>query len=913
MAATQPSAGDGPAAPAPLQKFVGTVKQVQDGGFIIVRGVPRNGPPPERTLALADLADVPRMARRPTPNNPYPEPMRDQPLAWESRDFLRKLLVGKSVTGVVMRKDANTGREYGSIHLSADTDDPEQNVSVLLVREGLAKIRDFCKDPHYQAAQSSAEQERKGLWGSDAHAHVREVCWDVEDARALVEQNRGKKIKAVVENVRDGSTVRAFLLLPESHCHVTIMLSGVRAPLCKTGPNGLPEADGSEPHGLEAQFFTESKLLQQEVEVMLESCNKSNNMLIASVFHPMGNIAEALLKFGYAKTVDWSLKVVSEGSEKYRAAEKHARDNKLKVWQNFTAPTGPDINAKDKNFTGKVVEVVNGDALMIKRSKTETKKVHLASIRPPRLAEGAARPDNFRALYDIPHMFEAREFLRKKLIGHNVQVIVDYIQPANDQFPEKTCCTVMIGDVNVAEALVSRGLATVVIHGQNSDQRSSMYDALSMAEEKAMKSSKGLHNKKPSTARRIADIVGEKSKQFLSFLQRAGRMQAVVEFVASASRYRLYIPRENCVITFLLSGIQCPRGERNLPGGTMVPAEPFGNEAHAFVKDMIMQREVEIVVESIDKGGNFIGWCFEGTTNISLSLVDEGFASAFIMGDRSAYGTQILAAEEAAKKKKLKRWANYVEEEIKEDENEGESAEIKEIEGERKVNYVSAVVTEVTPEAKIYVQNVEDGKDLEKMMGELRTEFVTNPPLSGAFQPKRGDLCAAKFVDNNWYRAKVERVNMKDGTCSVLYVDYGNRADIRKSDTASLPGAFTALKHFAHEYSLALCQLARDEEYAGLGLEALKDDLLDKTVKLNVEYKIGSTSYVSLLDGKEEDVGKSLIRDGLLMAEKRGGRRVAKLVDAYQEAMAQAKKEHINIWQYGDITEDDAREFGVGR
>ena len=46
-----------------------------------------------------------------------------------------------------------------------------------------------------------------------------------------------------------------------------------------------------------------------------------------------------------------------------------------------------------------------------------------------RLAEGADRPNNFRALYDIPHMFEAREFLRKKLIGHNVQVIVDYVQP----------------------------------------------------------------------------------------------------------------------------------------------------------------------------------------------------------------------------------------------------------------------------------------------------------------------------------------------------------------------------------------------------------------------------------------------------------------------------------------------------
>ena len=47
-------------------------------------------------------------------------------------------------------------------------------------------------------------------------------------------------------------------------------------------------------------------------------------------------------------------------------------------------------------------------------------------------------------------MFEAREFLRKKLIGQNVQITVDYIQPANTsatggEFPEKTCCTVTIG------------------------------------------------------------------------------------------------------------------------------------------------------------------------------------------------------------------------------------------------------------------------------------------------------------------------------------------------------------------------------------------------------------------------------------------------------------------------------------
>ena len=47
-------------------------------------------------------------------------------------------------------------------------------------------------------------------------------------------------------------------------------------------------------------------------------------------------------------------------------------------------------------------------------------------FRPPRedKEEGAGRTrqKGFRPLYDIPFMYEAREFLRKKLIGHNVQV-----------------------------------------------------------------------------------------------------------------------------------------------------------------------------------------------------------------------------------------------------------------------------------------------------------------------------------------------------------------------------------------------------------------------------------------------------------------------------------------------------------
>merc|ERR1712226_868157 len=540
------------------------------------------------------------------------------------------------------------------------------------------------------------------------------------------------------------------------------------------------------------------------------------------------------------------------------------------------------------------------------------------------MGDGSAkRGPDFRPLYDVPFMFEAREFLRKKLIGHQVQVTVDYVQaartePGQGSFPEKYCCTVTIGGVNVAEALVSKGLATVVRYAADNDQRSSKYDDLLAAEDKAMKSKKGMHqgkNQKDQTTRRIADVSGDvaKSKQFLPFLQRAGRMQAVVEFIASASRYRLYIPRETCVITFLLSGVSCPRGDRTMPGGVFQEGDPFGNEATTFIKEQIMQKEVEIEVETIDKGGNFIGWCFDGINNISVQLLEEGFASAFIMGGvRSNYASQIQSAEDSAKRRKVRRWANYNEEEAnKELAKVDEDKEKKENEEDRKVNYTKVVVTEVTQEAKIYAQHIDEGPKLEALMKQIREEFSSNPPLAGAYQPKKGDLCAAKFVDGQWYRAKIEKTS-PSGEVSVLYIDYGNRATIPRANCGTLPGNFVSLPAFAHEYTLALCNLCSDEDYAEQGLKAMREDLLDKELKLNVEYRVTGQEFASILDSNGEDIGKNLILDGLMLAEKKGGRKLMKLVDSYRDAMESAKKNHLNIWEYGDITADDAREFGVG-
>lgn len=90
------------------------------------------------------------------------------------------------------------------------------------------------------------------------------------------------------------------------------------------------------------------------------------------------------------------------------------------------------------------------------------------------------------------------------------------------------------------------------------------------------------------------------------------------------------------------------------------------------------------------------------------------------------------------------------------------------------MNYEEVIVTEITPEGTFFAQNYELGPKAEALNAKLRQEFNNNPPIPGNYKPKRGEICAAKYtVDNEWYRAKVEKIQGQNAT--VLYIDYGNR------------------------------------------------------------------------------------------------------------------------------------------
>ncbi|XP_068828678.1 staphylococcal nuclease domain-containing protein 1 [Capricornis sumatraensis] len=910
MASSAQSGGSsgGPAVPT-VQR--GIVKMVLSGCAIIVRGQPRGGPPPERQINLSNIR-AGNLARRAAATQPDAKDTPDEPWAFPAREFLRKKLIGKEVCFTIENKTPQ-GREYGMIYLGKDTNG--ENIAESLVAEGLATRREGMRanNPEQNRLAECEEQAKaakKGMWSEGNGSHtIRDLKYTIENPRHFVDSHHQKPVNAIIEHVRDGSVVRA-LLLPDYYL-VTVMLSGIKCPTFRR------EADGSEtpePFAAEAKFFTESRLLQRDVQIILESCHNQN--ILGTILHPNGNITELLLKEGFARCVDWSIAVYTRGAEKLRAAERFAKERRLRIWRDYVAPTA-NLDQKDKQFVAKVMQVLNADAIVVKLNSGDYKTIHLSSIRPPRL-EGENTQDKnkkLRPLYDIPYMFEAREFLRKKLIGKKVNVTVDYIRPASPAtdtvpaFSERTCATVTIGGINIAEALVSKGLATVIRYRQDDDQRSSHYDELLAAEARAIKNGKGLHSKKEVPIHRVADISGDtqKAKQFLPFLQRAGRSEAVVEYVFSGSRLKLYLPKETCLITFLLAGIECPRGARNLPG-LVQEGEPFSEEATLFTKELVLQREVEVEVESMDKAGNFIGWLHIDGANLSVLLVEHALSKVHFTAERSAYYKSLLSAEEAAKQKKEKVWAHYEEQPVE------ELMPVLE-EKERSASYKPVFVTEITDDLHFYVQDVETGTQLEKLMENMRNDIASHPPVEGSYAPRRGEFCIAKFVDGEWYRARVEKVE-SPAKVHVFYIDYGNREILPSTRLGTLPPAFSTrvLPAQATEYAFAFIQVPQDEDARTDAVDSVVRDIQNTQCLLNVEHLSAGCPHVTLqFADSKGDVGLGLVKEGLVMVEVRKEKQFQKVITEYLNAQESAKSARLNLWRYGDFRADDADEFGYSR
>ncbi|OIT04627.1 PREDICTED: ribonuclease TUDOR 1-like [Nicotiana attenuata] len=958
----------------------GRVKAVPSGDSLVIMGSSKAEIPPEKSITLASLM-APRLARRGGV---------DEPFAWQSREFLRKLCIGKEVTFKVEYTVPSIGREYGTVFLG------DKNVSMLVVASGWAKVREQGQqkdaNPYLKSLQDAEEQAKQqglGRWSrapGASEASIRNLPPSaigdpsIFDARGLLEESKGKLIEAFVEQVRDGSTLRVYLL-PDFQ-FIQVFVAGIQAPTMgrratsetvvnasitsdepnresTTEPRATPTtaqrlaasaASVSEvapdPYGREAKHFTETRVLNRDVRIVLEGVDKFSN-LIGSVYYPDGesakNLGLELVENGYAKYVDWSANMLEvEVKKQLKDAELQAKKTRLRIWTNYVPPATNSKAIHDQNFTGKVVEVVSGDCLIIADDSlpfghpSAERRVNLSSIRTPKM--GNPRRDEKPA----PYAREAKEFLRNRLIGRQVHVSMEYSRkvgmadgpgaPASgtdsrvmdfgsvflaskdgdDASPAPSAAGNQLAGVNVAELLVSRGFATVVRH-RDFEERSNYYDALLSAESRAISGKKGMHSPKEPPVMHVTDLLAgsaKKARDFLPFLQRNRRMSAVVEYVLSGHRFKLFIPKETCSIAFSISGVRCPGRD-----------EPYSEEAIALMRRKIMQRDVEIEVETVDRTGTFLGTLWESRSNVAVTLLEAGLARLQISfgTDRIQDAHLLMQAEQAAKRQKLKVWENYVEgEEVAN----GGAAE------KRQKEEVKVTVTEVLGGGKFYVQLVSDQK-VAAIQKQLASLNLQEAPVIGAFNPKKGDIVLAQFsADNSWNRAMI--VNAPRGAVEsskdkfeVFYIDYGNQEVVSYSQLRPLEASVSSSPGLAQLCSLAHVKVpGLEDDYGQEAAYRLSELLLSgpKEFRAAIEEKdasggkvkgqgTGTVFLVTLVDPETDvSINATLLKEGLARMEKRRRwepKDKQQALDELEKYQTEARQKRLAMWEYGDVESDD--------
>lgn len=71
---------------------------------------------------------------------------------------------------------------------------------------------------------------------------------------------------------------------------------------------------------------------------------------------------------------------------KYRNAEKSAKMARKRIWKNWE-PADAAIPENEREFSGKVIQIVNSDSISVESEAGQIKQVFFSSVRPVRVGD----------------------------------------------------------------------------------------------------------------------------------------------------------------------------------------------------------------------------------------------------------------------------------------------------------------------------------------------------------------------------------------------------------------------------------------------------------------------------------------------------------------------------------------------
>jgi staphylococcal nuclease domain-containing protein 1 len=669
----------------------------------------------------------------------------------------------------------------------------------------------------------------------------------------------------------------------------------------------------------------------------LEGVDKFENLLGSVVLSGNKTFQEEILSQGLASIAEWNV-----GSTKFatalRKAEQDAKKKKLKLFKNYEAPKSSLEESDKKQQQALVVQVLSGDSLRVRYQDGTEERIFLSSISAPKFnkpvfkdkkdkkveskeekeeeSKEEKKEEKTKTYYEL-FAFESKEFLRKKIAENNnlVTLKVDYKKTTqNDKKKdERKFATVTAGKKNVSFDLLQSGLASVSKHSNN-EERSPVYDKLFKFDQMAKDQKKGRYETKEQKSATESyslndltfskDNIEESQKMF--GLMKDRKTTAVVEKVLGGARLKLVLPKHNALVIFNISGIST-----NVGGSDKTKDEKqtkLTEESLVYTIKNIGNKDVEVLIERIDKVGNFSGQLFIGEENYSERILSEGLAYInHNIANRFKNYNDLVKAETKAKNEQKKFFS------LSEEKLYGADTKSKKIEKEKVSKDVipshssepfSIRITEFVDASHFYLQTPEAAEGLEaieKIFEEIKIEENNK-----SYSPNNGEVCICKFSqDGNWYRAKCISSNKEKDTFVVFYIDYGNKETTNSSSIRKIDDKLTKIPSLAKEGYLAYVNVHKDK-YRNEALEYVNEFCEGNELLAKHEYTIGNRIFLTVLDGSSrKNLNSDLIRNGLAFFETRSeiisNNNFEKQVRLLSKDEEDAKKDRVYLWEDGDI------------
>jgi len=570
------------------QHWRGIVSGILSGNSLIIRFL-APCPVPQQIVCLEHLI-APKFGRNDGSSI-------DEPHAFDSWNFLREISIGERVMVPSNCRPTDQVRAHPSFGQLPTTftrvllyDKNEMDLGIAACKAGFVKVRPLPAEKTTQPyikqlleAEEFARANNLGIWRENGMVRRLPVKVNPENILAQHEYD------IIIEGVKNGTTLTAYLM--PNHEYIYIRLAGCRS--------FVPP----DPLGLEALHYTRNSLLNRSCKVRLYSLvdsmsgyhNEVKTFLGSFVDSKYDKIIVNMIRKGLAsfnkKNADYSL-----FPDEYLEAQMEAYSKGDGIWKNKQGElniTGPS------QLRGVVTSLRNSNGLCV-ISGDEQHIIYFNSLKVPRFS---------LLVGSEPYGFEAREFLRTRLMKQIVDVNIDGV------CEDRKYATVYFNGISINELLCKEGLA-MVAKSPIKAESATVQKATTLMEQ-AKQRGIGIWNPKPIEPIRILDFTTKEIPSNIMAELKDKTLSGIVERVSGGARFHILVPSISSLIRIGLNGI--------IP---LSKADRVGLKAKDYCQKMYLMSDVLVQCIESDFSGCIFSNLFLANVSpmdISVDLLRNGF------------------------------------------------------------------------------------------------------------------------------------------------------------------------------------------------------------------------------------------------------------------------------------------------